>query len=281
MKRFVFIAIVASTVFFVTNSCTKDTSSNDPDPASSKYKLVKILYDDGGTENYYYNESNQIRKVSISDYYTEEFFYDSKGRLERVSRDYSDYLQTYHYQGEVLSYISFSSSSHIEECDTAFFSFDNSGRVSKKIQSYSSWSVQKRYETNYFYDVNNRLVKSIENSEDKSMQDTTILKWSSDGNLVSSLHSNNSWYEFWKTSYEYDKSLNYHNTIQYPASYLIYLNYVWFMDEKASKNNVKEIQGYQSNSPYNRFYNVTEQADGLPTRIVSGDFSMNLTYEKL
>ncbi len=290
MKKFLFFLISWVILILFIESCSKSNSDN-PTPNTKQYRLSKKTFDNGHSENYYYNENGQLRKLSHSDGYVREFIYDTEGRLIKVTGTENNYSESYHFQNDLLSYISFSSSGHMEEPDTAFFIYDNTKRISQKINSYLFDNISLRVTTNYFYDDNNKLVKSITINTENAYPsyDTITYQWNSEDNLVKMRHINyvsngpNSYNQTLdEQTYEYDNYLNFNKTIPYPTSYLLYHNYYrGAADEIVSKNNVIEIDYKTLFGSYVRTYLVTEHQDNLPTRIVGEYESWSMIYEEI
>jgi hypothetical protein len=288
MKRLFTVTMASIFMLMLANSCSKDKSTDEPQPSATAYRLTKIAYDDGYTENYYYNELKQLRKISSSDSYAEEFFYDSNGHLTKVTHSDADYSETYHYEGDLLTYIAFASSQNMQEPDTAFFIYDNSNRISQKTESYHYDDFKYTSVTNYYYDSENRILKSTHRRDDDSFRDTIYSQWGTNGNLQKTIYNYYTWDGTGyyghniEESYEYDTYKNYFKTMQYPDSYLLYHHYYRDgMDERISTNHAQEVLRKENTGiTVISTYNVTQELDGLPTRIEGEYNAWTLTYEK-
>lgn len=282
----VFQISVLVTLCLVT-SCAKDKNNdNKPDEIITNYRLSSIVYDDGRMINYYFNEKGQLRKISKSNGSYEEFIYDNDNKLVLIKEpnDEVGFL----YDGSRLVQVG------------GYFLEYNSQNIPIKLVSGDS---NTSYNLNY--DNQGRLVTKvrIEDNIQSPVYDSTIYKWSSDGNLTEKKEVNKHWYSIAndyrryldQENYEYDSFLNPFNTIQLPESYKVYRMIAMNdLDESFSKNNVVEIRkthkeeyenlgGNNQTSTITRLFNVSDSENNLPKRIV-GEFnwnSYNLLYDKL
>ena len=287
MKRFVSIATATICMFIMVTSCSKDNTKD----LTSPFRLAQILLDNGNSTNYIYNSSNQIIKILESSGLSEDFSYDSKGRIDKVTKNtiyFSGYTETYHYQGEILSYITFSISPTSGSIipDSVCFVFDNLKRVSQKTDFVNR---KLRGTTNYFYNANNRIIKSINRTAAYISYDTINYQWSNDGNLMKmtedhyNMNNNELKHYYSNTNYAYYDCINYFSTMQYPEFYLLYHNCYASstMDEHVSKNYIKALMTISTSGNENRVYNVTANSDSLPIRIEINSIGWKLTYEKI
>lgn len=275
-------SVLVVTVLFI--SCSKDQDNEtSPQDIVSKQRLSSIVYDDGEMVNYYYHDNGYIRKISQSDGDFEEFIYDVSNQLTSVVTDNGS-SRDFHYQNGILSYTidtyNFLDSLYI---DTTFYRYNDRSLVSK---TYVDESVRFQL---FFYDDQDRLLvkKYVCNACD-ILYDSIAYKWHTDGNLSEKKHE----YSYSadggisysvvidQENYEYDSYINPYSTINYHPIYLIVdhlSNLSWYY----SKNNVVEKRFSTSTGGYTELCNVVESENGLPTRIVSEYYSMDLFYEKI
>lgn len=287
MKEFRITATIGIWLLIMITSCSKDNTED----LTPSFRLSQIVLDNGNTIDYIYNSSNQIKNILQSNGLSENFFYDSKGRIDKVTKNtsfYSGYTETYHYQGEILSYITFSinpaSGSIIP--DSVCFVFDNLKRASQVTDFYKG----KLFDTkNYFYNADNRIVRCINSSALYISFDTINYQWSNSGNLMKITEDsyemiNNELKHYYSTvSYEYYDYLNYFSTIHYPEIYHLYHNClaVLRMDESGSKNYIRKETKISASGSENRIYDVTANPDSLPIRVEINSIGWNLNYEKI
>lgn len=287
MKKFRTIATAVIGMFIMVTSCSKDKTEN----LTSPFRLSQIVLDNGNTTNYIYNSSNQIKKILESSGLSEDFYYYSKGRIDKVTKNtiyFTGYTEAYHYQGEILSYITFSinpvSGSIIP--DSVCFVYDDLKCVSQVNDFYKG---KLKGTTNYFYNAGKRIIKSIESNVDYISFDTVNYEWSNDGNLMKitedfyNMYNNELKHYYHKKSYEYYDCINYFSTIHYPEFYLLYHNCFGMstLDQSGSKKYIKKETTISSSGSGNRIYNVTANSDSLPIRVEINSIGWNLTYEKI
>lgn len=287
MKKILSMCVLAICCSTLIISCSKDSTEN-PDQPSKKYRLTKVVYDDGYMENYYYNTNGQLRKISDSDGSFIEFFYNSERKLTKVSND--SWNEEYYYKNGILDFITFSSELHSDLPDTVFFKYNSINQISQLIDSYSFNGTTRKYTYVFTYDNKDRLIAKVQKQMDNLSPafDSTIYKWNSGDNLLEMRHIYNYTadgitynVELVQENYEYDSYLNYSSTIPYPESYLIKEKFMKTMGEEFSINNVIEIRHKTENGSYTRLYYVTESDNGLPKRIVGEYASWVITYEKI
>ena len=276
MKRIFWFAL--SIILVLGFSCSKD-KDEEPEQQASKYRLIKKVYDDGYMENYYYTEKGLLRKISASDGFFEEFIYNNENKCTKWV--IGDEFMEYYYKNGLLEFATYSGVRR----DTAFFIYNNKNLISQMIMaSRSNDGITKRNTYELTYDNNNRLISKIKKQFSNSSPgyDSTVYKWSSEGNLLELRDVDNSSGVVYleQERYEYDSYLNYSKTIPYPESYIITQKIIGTMNETFSNNNMSEIwRSWEGGAP--RLYNVTESENGLPKRIVGQYASWNLTYEAL
>lgn len=280
MKNIITTCILAFCCSALIISCSKESNENI-DQQTKKYRLTTIDYDDGFMENYYYNEKGQLRKISDSDGDFEEFIYDENNKLVKSVTDHGEI--EFSYDGERLSQIG-----------DLIFEYNDQNLIIKLISDNAAYSLK--------YDNQGRLVMKVRIEVDitSPVYDSTIYKWSQDGNLLEKKEVNNHWYDIAndyrryldQENYEYGSYINPYSTIGLPDEYKLLKLFLNDLDESFSKNNVVEIrqthsEEYANNGGNNQFstitylFNVTENEDNLPKRIEGEYASWNLTYEPI
>ncbi|MFA5971700.1 MAG: hypothetical protein WC780_05050 [Lentimicrobiaceae bacterium] len=311
MKKIVFIAIVALTVSFVTNSCSKDTNSNDPDDPTNveTYLTKEIIKKSSGTlytmnSMYFYDNSKRLKKIVVEEItysnskssYEVDFIYNTDGTLDKtISSD--GYVSIFRYINNKLSKVIETGTDWNDTYnDTLYLYYDNSGQILKTTEfsywSFSSGSVNKREEADeYELNSNGRITqikktfKKYGNGElDIHNMEIIIYEYSSNGNLISSnsvktdiLTNEESWIKY---QYEYDAKLNYWPTKHFPKEYLFIE--MLYPDDVYSSNNTTLSTYTSSSGDYEaNIRNITNyNSNGYPITITANWGSIELEYSQ-
>lgn len=309
MKKIVFIAIVALTVSFVTNSCSKDTNSNDPDdPSNVEIYLSKetakemddwTLYTD--VSLYFYDNSKRLKKIVWENSHSkssseDDFIYNADGTLDKTIST-GGYMSIFEYINNKLSkIIETGTDDGAAYNDTLYLYYDNSGQILKTTEfsywPHSSGSVNNseeavEYELNSSGSITKRKVTYKEYRDGELVihhTENIIYEYSSNKNLISSnsdktdmLTNEESWIKY---QYEYDAKLNYMPTKHFPKEYLFIG--MLYPDDVYSSNNTT-LRTYTSSSGYYEanISNITNyNSNGYPITITGNWGSIELEYSQ-
>jgi len=302
MKKIFSSCILAICCYTFFISCSKENSNDPNNPSNVETYLTKetikemyhgTLYTD--VSMYFYDNLKRLLKVVRESSHSKsssevDFIYNTDGTLNKTVSS-SDYIESFFYENNKIQKVIYSSS---DGSDTLYLFYNNDGKIQRTIHNIDHNIFSgKLFETvDYTLDNNGKVNKRIKsrknyNGENNLWEyyiDTTNFKYSSNGNLTSSIRNKTDMLtneRTWdKYEYEYDSKLNYWFTKHSPKEYLFIESL--YPDRDYSTNNITLTTFTSSSGGFEaNIRNITNyNSNGYPIVITANWGSIELEYSE-